>query len=95
MYTEKRKTRRFMANGDVYYCRCFYDTEFVPRWSREIQTQSLNESSRGICILSGRHYPTGTRLRMRSQNWTASREGTVQWCKSFAVGRFRVGLSMR
>lgn len=95
MYTEKRKVGRSVSNGDIYYSRCFYDTDFVPRWSREIQTKSLNESPRGICIVTGRNYPRGTRLRVRSKNWSGTKEGSVQWCKSFGVGRFKSGLLLR
>jgi len=95
MYTEKRQAMRAAIVEDVYYSRCFYDQDFVPRWSKEVQTQSVNESPGGICIYTQRHLPNGTRLRMVSPEWNAKREGTVRWSRSSGPGRFKTGLSFR
>ncbi len=95
MYTEKRKADRVDVSEEVQYSRSFYDHEFVPRWAKEVQTTSLNESPQGICIYTSRCLPAGTRLRLGSPHWSAKREGTVKWCKSSGKGLFKTGLALR
>jgi hypothetical protein len=96
MYTEKRAFVRSRGDHDVYYSRCYYEEpELIPKWSEKIHTVSVDESSKGICILTVRHLPIGTRLKISAPGWDGKKEGTVRWCKSYGPGRFRTGLSIR
>jgi hypothetical protein len=96
MYTEKRAFVRTRSDHDVYYSRCSYeDPDLIPKWSERIHTVSVDESEEGVCILTARHLPIGTRIKVSAPDWEGKKEGTVRWCKSYGPGRFRTGLAIR
>jgi len=95
LYKEKRKSSRRTNAEDVHYSGCFYDTSLVPWWSEKVSTTCLNESNSGVCILTRRHLPRGTRLKIIAPHWEAHRVGTVRWCRTVGVGRYRAGLSLK
>lgn len=95
LYKEKRKSSRFAEAVKAYYSGCFYDTDFVPRWSENIPTTCLNESATGLCILTKRYLPRGTRLKITAKHWGYHREGTVSWCRTIGVERYKAGLAFK
>ncbi len=95
LYTEKRESSRMPGADDIYYSCCVYDQEIVPWWSEKMPTTSFNESPAGICILTHRHLRKGTRLKLGSGRWETGKVGSVRWCRSIGVGRYKAGISLR
>jgi hypothetical protein len=89
MFEDRRRGLRCARNSETFFSR----------WeggalSEKIPAKCLNESRRGMCILTGTRLAKGDSIRINVPSWGIQRNAHVVWSKEAGEGRFQMGLSL-